>query len=110
MPPRRKLLLAFLALALLVLGAWLALRYLTGAGEPVPDRLVLTPARFADLPGWREDAVEEALSTFLRSCARIDRAETRAADSLGTAAEWRDACAGAAKVSRGNRGAARAFF
>jgi membrane-bound lytic murein transglycosylase A len=110
MSPRRKLLLAFLALALLVLGTWLALRYRTGAGKPVPDRLVLAPARFADLPGWREDAVEEALATFLRSCARIERAETRAAESLGTAAEWRDACSGAAKVPQGNRGAARTFF
>jgi len=110
MPRRRSLLLAALALALLALGIWLALQYWTGARKPVPDQLVLTPARFADLPGWREDAVEEALAAFLRSCARLDRAEPRAENSLGTAAEWRDACSAAARVPRGDRGAARAFF
>ena len=110
MPRRQKLLLlALLALVILGLGVWLFLRPRTGA-KPVPDRLVLTPARFADLPGWREDAVEEALATFLRSCGRIERVESRAAESLGTTAEWRAACAAAAKVPRRDRGAARGFF
>jgi membrane-bound lytic murein transglycosylase A len=110
MPRRRALLLAAVALVLLVLGIWLVFRFWTGTRKPVPDQLVLTPARFADLPGWREDAVEEALGTFLRSCVRLDRAEIRAESSLGTAAEWRDACAAAARVPRRDRGAARAFF
>ncbi|HEV7518324.1 MAG TPA: murein transglycosylase, partial [Thermoanaerobaculia bacterium] len=74
MPRRRTLLIVVLALALLALGIWLARRYWTATRKPEPDRLVLTPARFADLPGWRTDAVEEALATFLRSCVRIARA------------------------------------
>jgi membrane-bound lytic murein transglycosylase A len=111
MPRRQKLLLlALLALVVLGLATWLCLRPRTAAKQPVPDRLVLTPARFADLPGWREDAVEAALVTFLRSCGRIERVESQAAESLGTTAEWRAACALAAKVPRGDRGAARRFF
>ncbi|HEY4564476.1 MAG TPA: hypothetical protein VIJ36_15950, partial [Thermoanaerobaculia bacterium] len=38
---------------------------------PSEDRLVLKPAAFQDLPGWRDDAVEAALPAFLRSCQRI---------------------------------------
>ena len=35
---------------------------------PAGERLVLKPAGFADLPGWGEDALEEAVPVFLRSC------------------------------------------
>src|SRR3954464_9837406 len=38
---------------------------------PSEDRLVLKPAAFQDLAGWRDDAVEAALPAFLRSCQKI---------------------------------------
>src|SRR4051794_22002360 len=108
MSRRNQLLLAVLVLALVVLGAWLAWRFYVR--KPVPDRLVLTPAHFDDLPGWREDAAEEALPAFLRSCVRLGQGKEGSSASLVTAAEWREACAGAAGVRPGDRIGARAFF
>jgi len=77
--PRRAavVLIIFIALVLaaVALRMWLAGR--PGAAEafaelfepyPTGERLVLEPARFADLAGWREDALEEAVPVFLRSC------------------------------------------
>jgi len=64
---------------------------------PTEDRLVLKPATFAELPGWREDAVEEAVPALLRSCGKL-------------AADWREVCAGAARLPPGDRAAARRFF
>lgn len=81
---------------------------------PPPDRLALAPARFADLPGWRDDRQAEALAAWLRSCTRLHRlAPERALDGFafaGTVRDWQDACAQAANVPAGNDGAARAFF
>jgi membrane-bound lytic murein transglycosylase A len=82
-------------------------------GEPAEDRLVLRPARFEDLPGWREDRVAEAVPAFLRSCRRIaalpDEADLGEAFA-GTAANWKPVCAAASKVPAGDEAAARAFF
>ena len=58
--------------------------------------LRLTPARFADLPGWSEDRLTEALPALQRSCARLLRSD--AATPIGpkaaggSAAEWREPC------------------
>jgi membrane-bound lytic murein transglycosylase A len=83
-------------------------------GGPAEDRLVLEPASFASLRGWRQDAVADALPAFLRSCKRIaalpDEAEMGGAGFAGTAAAWKPACAAAAQVRAGNHAAARAFF
>ncbi len=70
---------------------------------PAGERLVLKPAGFADLPGWGEDALEEAVPVFLRSCPAL---------TAGTASggDWQAACAAAAKVPGGDRAAARRFF
>jgi len=70
--------------------------------------LVLTAARFADLPGWQEDAAEEALRAFLRSCSRRALPESPSV-GLGTAAEWQQACSSAFRVAPGSQ-AARAFY
>src|SRR5438445_7185131 len=108
MPRRHKslLLLAF-ALALLALGLWLYLRS-RAPKPPIPDRLVLVPAGFADLPGWGEDDLAAALPVFRRSCARLaklaDGAQMGGAEELaGTAGEWKSACADAAKVPSADR-------
>jgi membrane-bound lytic murein transglycosylase A len=81
--------------------------------RPVPDRLALSPATFADLPGWKDDDLAAALPAFLRSCRRL--AEPRQGDMgndgvFGTAAEWQSVCAGAARVPPGSAGPARTFF
>src|SRR5947199_9312688 len=105
---RNQLLIALSILALVVLGVWLA--WWSQTRKPVPDRLVLIPARFDDVPGWREDAVEEALSAFLRSCPRFGKGREGSSASLVTPAEWREGWAKAAEVRAGGRAGARAFF
>jgi len=76
----------------------------TGVGpveppEPPPDRLDLTPATFADLPGWGVDPLTAALPAFRRSCTKLatlpdDRPLGGAQDGLvaGTAGDWRGVC------------------
>src|SRR5690242_16597836 len=101
MPLRLKILLALLLLALLALALWFYLRSRLPR-PPVPDRLVLVPARFADLPGWGEDDLAAALPVFLRSCARIERlsgdAASKGSAEAGTVDEWKAACAAASRV------------
>ncbi len=84
---------------------------------PSQDRLVLKPANFQDLPGWRGDAVEEALPAFLRSCQRIAAlpdgapvSDKGGEASAGKAGDWRPVCAEAARIPPGDREAARRFF
>jgi membrane-bound lytic murein transglycosylase A len=110
---RRRLLFVLLLLALLALALWIFPRS-RAPGPPIPDRLVLRPAVFSDLPGWGEDALEEALAAFRRSCARI--AVLPAGEALGEAGlagratEWQEVCAAAIRVPGRDRRAARAFF
>jgi membrane-bound lytic murein transglycosylase A len=111
---------AALVLIALALRLWLASR--TGGEEglaellgfqPSGDRMILEPAAFADLRGWREDAAEAAVPAFLRSCERLAALPDGAGLGqpwAGTAGDWKDACAAAARLPRGNRGAARRFF
>ncbi|MEE9300338.1 MAG: murein transglycosylase A [Alphaproteobacteria bacterium] len=77
---------------------------------PLPDRLVLEPVGFDALTGWGEDAQEEALATFRRSCdvlrARPDDASLGAA---GTVADWRGTCEAALALEE-PFGDARGFF
>ncbi len=93
----------------------LGLFFLAGcaAVAPPPPRLTLAPASFADLPGWREDAVAEALPAFVRSCAELqergDGAVSAAMPLHSSAADWRAACAAAPQVPADDH-AARAFF
>src|SRR5690606_16197541 len=42
-----------------------------GAEAPQPDAPPLTPATFADIPGWTTDAVEQAWDAFLTSCSTL---------------------------------------
>lgn len=123
MTRRSTVLLVVIALVLIALGLrfWIASRTEGGGdlGEifdffPAEDRLVLEPATFADLPGWGEDAVEEAVPAFLRSCRRIAALpdETPVDDEpfAGLARDWKPLCAEASKLPKGNRQAARHFF
>ena len=80
------------------------------APEP-PARLVLTLARFAELPGWNADRHAEALPALRRTCARLARladTQTIGTDALaGRVADWRAVCAGSQNLPPGD---ARAFF
>ena len=84
------------------------------APPPSHDELTLTKVKFADLPGWADDHLGEAVPSFLASCSKL--AELKDGDAVGvdghggTAAQWRHACAAAAKLRAGDDKAARAFF
>jgi membrane-bound lytic murein transglycosylase A len=122
--PRRftvLLLVVGLILAAVAVGFWLTRSARDRAGFverfeifPAEERLVLKAASFRELPGWREDAVEEAVPALLRSCARItalpDAAPAAGEAFAGKAADWRPACAEAARLPAGDRDAARRFF
>ena len=79
---------------------------------PVPDRLALAAAGFADLPGWDSDRHAEALIALNRSCLRVSRLADTAAigptGTGGTARDWREPCAALAAVQAGDHAAARA--
>jgi membrane-bound lytic murein transglycosylase A len=109
--PRRSaiVLVVLIALILAALGVRVWLARWPGAAEafsglfeayPGGERLVLKPASFEDLPGWGEDALEEAVPVFLRSCPAL----------TASPGDWQAACEAAAKVPRGDRAAARRFF
>ena len=78
-----------------------------------PDRLVLRPVSFRDLPGWAADDHAAALAAFGRSCAALagrDAAEPLDYASLGgRVGDWHALCAAAGSVEEG-ADAARAFF
>ena len=94
----------FFTLALLALAA-------CAPRQQPPPLLTLSSARFADLPGWRDDDVAAALPAFRRSCVilqKLDPAAPVGPDGVGgTAADWRAPCEGAASVEPS---AARSFF
>lgn len=84
--------------------------------EPLPlpePRLVLEPGAFADLPGWAEDPLGEALEAYRRGCEGLgklpaDRSMEPAELGL-VAADWQRLCELA--PGRGaSAGAMRAFF
>ena len=52
-----------------------------------PRANLFEPSRFADLPGWGDDEMADVLGALRTSCVR-----------LRNQADWRDACAAAAKV------------
>lgn len=123
MPRRFVFLLVIVVLVLIALGLrfWIASQSESGEDLgaffdvfPTEDRLVLEPAKFEDLPGWREDALEEAVPAFLRSCQRIatlpDDEPVDDEPFAGSARDWKPVCDEAAKLPRNDRPAARRFF
>ena len=81
---------------------------------PGHDSLTLAKVKFADVPGWADDKLAEAIPSFLASCKKLG--ELRDDDPVGTdghggkAKQWRRACAEAARLKPGDDAAARAFF
>ena len=82
--------------------------------EAVPERLVLTPVDYSDLPGWADDPVAAVLPALDRSCAHLagqpdDRPVGPEEGAVGgTVADWTEACAALAAVPEGDDAAARA--
>jgi len=74
---------------------------------PVVETLTFRPAGFADLPGWREDRVAEALPALLKSCGRLNTATDM--PWAGTAAEWQSFCTAARALRPGDDGGFRAL-
>jgi membrane-bound lytic murein transglycosylase A len=84
-------------------------------GSTTPrDALTLTRVAFADLPGWADDNLAEAVASFLRSCDKLhalaDDVPVGADGHGGKARNWRKACAAAAKLKPANDASARAMF
>ena len=68
-----------------------------------------TPVTFAELPGWQDDALADALPAWRRSCAHMTAQpdDKEMGPSAGTVADWRPICAGLANVPAGDSGALR---
>ena len=81
----------------LIVAALLAVALHACAPTPEPNRILLSPADFTELPGWTADAQQDALPALARSCAvlsrRIDDAPVGAGGIGGTVADWRAPCA-----------------
>jgi membrane-bound lytic murein transglycosylase A len=79
-----------------------------------PPKLDLAPVAFADLPGWSDDSVSQALPALLKSCADFaglaDDAAIGPDGSEGQASDWKRACADAANLGPADDANARAFF
>jgi membrane-bound lytic murein transglycosylase A len=83
------------------------------AKEPLPDRLVLTPASFADLPGWNDDRLFEALGPFVASCNAGGKSGTATPGGLdlsAAATALARICERARAIAAGDGVAARALF
>lgn len=66
--------------------------------------LHLLPARFEDLPGWRDEDFSAALPALRASCARLSQdnnADLARFGFAGSAADWRLPCAALARVQEG---------
>ncbi|OJX68082.1 murein transglycosylase A [Magnetospirillum sp. 64-120] len=87
---------------------------LPAPSTPLPDQFGLVPARFADIPGWQDDALAQALPALNRTCDRLlklpfDRSVGQ--DGMGgTVADWYTPCAAAKRVGPADHGGARTFF
>ena len=107
---------------LLAAGLTLSLMLAACVAPPAPSSsspsMTLAPVAFTDLPGWAQDDSAAALSTFMRSCARLavmpaDQrlgGEGLAATRGGRAEAWRGLCEQARHVPAGDQSAARQFF
>jgi membrane-bound lytic murein transglycosylase A len=92
-----------------------ALLFLLAACQvaPPPDKLVLKPARFADLPNWTAERHASLLPALLKSCANHLRRppDQRLHDQLpGFRGEWAGPCALAPLLPPDDDLAARQFF
>lgn len=94
---------------------------LTGCATPpadtkdIPAKLVLKPAAFSDLPGWENDAHQQALVPFKKSCDRIAKIDALTkphmkAEWAKPVASWQTACAAMPDPSTATAAQARSYF
>jgi membrane-bound lytic murein transglycosylase A len=89
-----------------------------GGQAPPEHTLTLVPTPFAQVPGWQDDRLAEALTTFLVNCRVLGTmpaeqalgGQGEAARRGGAPGLWRPACEAARTVPTGDDAAARAFF
>lgn len=76
-----------------------------------PARLILRPARFADLPGWTADRQADALPALVKSCQRLGTQPSDRAlgpdGMMGRIGDWTAPCAAIARLPAGDHVAAR---
>lgn len=76
--------------------------------------LVMTPASFSDLEGWKADDLKGFMKAYRTSCARIlkkNPADKFSSDpAWGTYGAWQDACRAGAEVNENDAASARTFI
>ena len=81
---------------------------------PISTALTLRPTSYAELPGWPEDRIIEALPALRSSCRRILKLEDAApvgANAIGgTALAWKGPCGELAAIPDGDEGGLRRLF
>jgi membrane-bound lytic murein transglycosylase A len=79
-----------------------------------PDKLVLQPVSYKEVPGWREDDYNEPLAAFIKSCQAFikmgDTDSTGQGVLRGPVTVWKTVCHEAAMVPAGDPALARQFF
>lgn len=79
-----------------------------------PPKLVLTPASFADLPGWGGDDLRAFTGAYAKSCARILKTPPErpfgALAEAGTHARWQEICREMTGLDTADNAALRAFI
>jgi membrane-bound lytic murein transglycosylase A len=89
-----------------------AIAIATCAPSP-PQKLILQPATFTDLPGWTAETHADALPALAKSCGRPKSMpagrSVGAGEHTGSAAQWRALCTAAAETPT-DHAAARRYF
>lgn len=77
---------------------------------PPPDRLDLAPATFADLSGWDDDTLGDALPALRRSCAGRLANPGKSLGFAGTGADWRPFCSRVGQLAKRDHSGLRALI
>ena len=100
--------------ALLLIGSAAAMAAPPAAPVQSYSGLTLEKTSFLKLPGWQDDAHDEALATFQRSCTRLNSlspSQQYGMDPLRTEASvWQKICEEADQLMANDRIGARSFF
>jgi len=80
------------------------------SSSAMTSKVILSPATFADLPGWKRDDHLAALRTFRRSCEKVIEDANSNAATTGKAAALVGVCRAVAAIRNPTRAAAEAFF
>ncbi|MFN3076089.1 MAG: murein transglycosylase A [Alphaproteobacteria bacterium] len=80
----------------------------------MPDTVVYRPVSFEALPGWHEDALEEVLPAFQRSCGVLSKQPgdrtLGPAGAAGPVRRWQAVCRAAASLGPVSRQTIQTFF